>query len=78
MKKKLMVLFLLLLSMNIFAAVDRVIDPEIPISDDFIGFESDFDDLLMSVFMVVLLAVGSMAGVIIVAFGIGYVASKLK
>ena len=78
MKKKLIILFLLLLSMNIFGAVDRVIDPEIPISDDFIGFETDFDDLLMSVFMVVLLGIGSMAGLIIVAFGIGFVASKLK
>ena len=78
MKTKLMLLFLILLSFNVFAVVDRVIDPEIPISDDFIDFETNFDELLISVFMVVLLVIGSMAGIIITGFGIIFIASKLK
>lgn len=78
MKSKLMFLFLVLLSINAFAAVDRVIDPEIPISDDFIDFETEFDDLLISIFMVVILSIGAMAGTVIVGFGIIFIASKLK
>lgn len=78
MKSKLMFLFLILLSINAFAVVDRVIDPEIPISDDFIDFETEFDDILISVFMVALLTIGSMAGIVIVGFGIIFIASKLK
>ncbi len=78
MKTKLILLFLVLLSINTLAVVDRVIDPEIPISDDFIGFETDFDDLLISVAMVVLLGLGGMAGTIILAFLIGFVASRFK
>lgn len=78
MKIKLMLLFLVLFSINSFAVVDRVIDPEIPISDDFIGFETDFDDLLISVSMVVLLSLGAMAGTIITGSVIFFLAGKLK
>lgn len=78
MKSKLIFLFLVLLSISVFAVVDRVIDPEIPISDDFIDFETEFDDILFSGFTVVILGIGTMAGTVILAFGIGWVASLFK
>ena len=71
-------MFIILFSSNIFAVPDRVIDPEIPIDDDFIDFETQFDDLLISVFMVFFLSIGAMAGTIIVGWGILFIAGKLN
>ncbi len=68
MKTKIVLLFLILFASNIFATVDRIIDAEIPINDDFVDFEENFDEVLISTLMVVLLSIASVGGTIIFFF----------
>ena len=77
MKTKIILLFLILFASNIFA-VDRVIDAEIPISDDFVDFEENFDEVLISVFMVVLLSTASIGGTIVFFFAIYLVSMGVR
>ena len=41
-------------------------------------FEENFDDLLISVFMVVLLSIGSVVGTLFLFLGIMFIANKVK
>lgn len=78
MKKLAILIFLILISINSFAVVDRVIDAEIPINDDFVDFEQDFDILLMSIMQIVLLSIGAVSGTVIVLIGIYAIATGIK
>ncbi len=53
MKKQLIsILFLLFILSNVYATVDRVIDPEIPIDSSLVDYEENFDDVLVSLMAV--------------------------
>lgn len=78
MRTKILLLFLILLSINAFAVVDRIIDPEIPIDDNLVDFEENFDDLLISIVMVVSLSIASVVGTIFVFLGIMFIANKFR
>ena len=69
MKTIIVLLFLILFASNIFA-VDRVIDAEIPINDDFVDFEENFDEVLISVLMVGFLSIGAVGGTIVFFFAV--------
>ena len=63
MKKQIITLFLVFFFVSIsYAAVDRVIDPEIPIDAALVDYEQNFDDVLVSVFAVVVLGAASVSG----------------
>ncbi|KKN43743.1 hypothetical protein LCGC14_0700250 [marine sediment metagenome] len=70
MKTIIVLLFLILFASNIFAVVDRVIDAEIPINDDFVDFEENFDEVLISVLMVGFLSIGAVGGTIVFFFAV--------
>ena len=78
MKKMLIPILLILFSTMAFAAVDRVIDPEIPINDDFIEFETEFDTLLLSVLQVALLSSGVVVSAVVILLVIVYAVGGLK
>ena len=78
MKKMLIPILLILFATTTFAVVDRVIDPEIPIDDDFVEFETDFDTLLLSTLQVALISSGVIVSAIVILLVIVYAAGGLK
>ncbi|KKN19659.1 hypothetical protein LCGC14_0943460 [marine sediment metagenome] len=63
MKKRIITIFLILFfALNAFAAVDRVIDPEIPIDETIVNYEQNFDDVLISLLAVTFLSFGTVSG----------------
>ncbi len=60
MRKLLTIMALFLIITNAYA-LDRVIDPEIPVKEDFLDFEENLPDLLESTLMVAILSFSTMA-----------------
>ena len=53
-----------------YAAVDRVIDPEIPIDSELVNFEDNFDDVIVSLMAVGVLGLAGISGTIIIFLGV--------
>ena len=67
MDKKTIIIFLMvLITGNAFAAVDRIIDPDIPIEEGFIDYEQNFDEILISVMAIGLISFGGLSGTLII------------
>jgi hypothetical protein len=60
MRKLLTIMALFLIITNAYA-LERIIDPEIPVEEDFLDFEQNLPDLLESTFMVAILSFSTMA-----------------
>lgn len=70
MKKIILILFLILISYQAFA-VDRVIDPDIPVSSDLQGQEQNYGTLAISVFTIIVLGFSGIGSFVII-LGICY------
>ncbi len=67
MKKGIITIFLILLFASIaYAAVDRVIDPEIPIDESIVNYEQNFDDVLVSLMAVTVVSFGTVSGAVLI------------
>lgn len=79
MKKILIsILFLLFFLSTVYATVDRVIDPEIPIDSELINYEQNFDDVLISLLSVGVLGLATVSGSVFIFLLIFFVINRIR